>query len=333
VQTQQDIQEAKEIKGSALFYRADCYFQLLQSFCKPYDEATAMDLPGLPLRLSHNVQITENRAGLKQCYDQVLADLEASYSLVPEEVQTKNRPTKAAVEALRARVYLAMGKYDKAAEYANEALNIHNELLNYAEIQENPVSSYVFPRFNREVIYHSQLINFSFMRRLFIDTALINAYHEDDLRGYFYFVDAGNGMKNFKNSYTGDYRLFSGLATDELLLIKAECLARDNQPQQALQVLNSLLETRWKAGRYIPYVENDPEEVLKIVLMERRKELVFRAQRWSDLRRLNMEPSHAITLSRTVDNNTYTLPPNDVRYTFLIPQTEIQLSGIEQNPR
>ena len=140
-------------------------------------------------------------------------------------------------------------------------------------------------------------------------------------------------MKNFKNSYTGDYRLFSGLATDELLLIKAECLARDNQPEQALLVLNNLLETRWKAGKYIPYVESDPQKVLGIILLERRKELVFRAQRWSDLRRLNKEPDQAVTLSRTVDNNTYTLPPNDVRYTFLIPQAEIQLSGIEQNPR
>ena len=55
--------------------------------------------------------------------------------------------------------------------------------------------------------------------------------------------------------------------------------------------------------------------------------------RWEDLRRLNKEPRFATTLQRVSKGTTYTLAPNDPKYTFPIPDIEITLSGIPQNPR
>jgi len=68
-------------------------------------------------------------------------------------------------------------------------------------------------------------------------------------------------------------------------------------------------------------------------LKERRKELLFRGLRWTDLRRLNLDPRFAVTLARNVSGQIYSLPPEDPRYAWPIPDDEIQASGIPQNPR
>jgi len=70
------------------------------------------------------------------------------------------------------------------------------------------------------------------------------------------------------------------------------------------------------------------------ILAERRKELVMRGTRWSDLRRLNKEARFQKTIQRTsADGQVYVLQPNSNLYTWQIPQRDIILSSIEQNPR
>lgn len=98
---------------------------------------------------------------------------------------------------------------------------------------------------------------------------------------------------------------------------------------------NRLLAKRWdKNTVYVPYSTADENEALRKILQERRKELPFTANlRWSDLRRLNKDPRFAATLSRNLNGEIYTLPPNDKRYVLPIPDIEIQLSGIQQNER
>ena len=125
---------------------------------------------------------------------------------------------------------------------------------------------------------------------------------------------------------------FTGLATDEIYLIKAECLARKNQVSEALTVLNTLLENRYKTGEFVPLSAATPTEALNKILLERRKELVWRSLRWTDLKRLNKEGAN-ITLYREINSNHYTLPPNDPKYVFPIPDDEILLSNIDQNNR
>ena len=331
--TDQERNESDHIKGSALFYRADNYFQLSQNFCEPYNATSADALLGLPLRLNNNVQEVETRANLKETYDQILFDLNEAFELLPEKVISKNRPSKVAAKALLARIYLSMELYDKALASANDALQMQSDLLTYSELPGNPSAIYIFPRFNAEVIYHSQLNNYGKMRSMFIDSTLISTYDTNDLRLSYYFINTNDGHKNFKNSYTGDYRIFSGLATDELYLIKSECLARSNKITEAIQTLNTFLETRWKPGTFVPYVTADADSALDIILNERRKSLVYRGQRWSDLRRLNNDTRTSTTIKRVINGVTYQLTPNDPKYVFLIPQNEIELSGIEQNPR
>src|SRR5690606_39919502 len=103
--------------------------------------------------------------------------------------------------------------------------------------------------------------------------------------------DNGNGSYGFKGGYTGasNNAFFVGLTTSELLLIQAECYARANHIDLALEALNRLLEHRYERETFVPYSAIDQEDCIKLVLAERRKELLFRGVRWSDLKRLNKE--------------------------------------------
>lgn len=100
-----------------------------------------------------------------------------------------------------------------------------------------------------------------------------------------------------------------------------------------MQDLNALLAKRWKTGFFIPFSAGTADEALAIILQERRKELIFRGLRWSDLKRLNKEPRFAVTLKKTIGEKEYILPPNDNRYLFPIPSSVIEMTGIQQNPR
>ena len=136
-----------------------------------------------------------------------------------------------------------------------------------------------------------------------------------------------------KTDYAGiGLYAFTGLATDEVYLIKAECAARRNDVTTAMNYLNNLLVTKWKTGTFVPYTATSSQDALNEILTERRKELVWRAIRWVDIKRLNKEGAN-ITLTRILNGQTYTLPPNSPLYEMPIPSDEISLSGIQQNPR
>ncbi len=58
----------------------------------------------------------------------------------------------------------------------------------------------------------------------------------------------------------------------------------------------------------------------------------MRGLRWADLKRLNRDGAN-ITLTRTVNGQVFTLPPNDLRYAIAIPENVIEIGSIQQNPR
>src|SRR5690606_38803427 len=135
--------------------------------------------------------------------------------------------------------------------------------------------------------------------------------------------------------YASDVLPLTGLTTAELYLIKAECLIRNGERDAGVAVLDQLLRNRWNAAvDYPPTTAAGDDEALRIVLEERRKELVFKGLRWYDLRRLNKDPRFAKTLTRTYNGETFTLPPDSKRYAFPIPNTERMANpNIQQNER
>jgi hypothetical protein len=324
------------IKGTALFSRAFLFHELAQLYCKPYSTEAANE-PGIVLRMTAEVEAPVFRATVQQTYDQIINDIKAAIDLLPLTTLNTMRPSKAAAYGLLSRVYLSMRDYVNAESAANSALSLNNTLLDYNSLTPagNPVlpSS---PLINAEILFISetapQIFNASHIA--IVDSVLYKSYDGNDLRKTVYYgLTATNPY--WKGSYYAngnDYSIFDGIATDELYLIRAECRARNTNITGAMDDLNTLLKKRWKTGTFTNIIATNISDAVNKVLLERRKELAFRGLRWSDLRRLNLE-GNDITLKRIVNNTEYTLPPNDLRWVLLIPEVEINRSGIQQNPR
>ena len=319
------------IRGDALFYRGLAFFNLVQLFAVPYEPVSANTQPGIPLPLSSDVNLKMPRASLKASYEQVLKDLLEAAPLVLARPQYLTRPSKPAVQALLARVYLLMGDYTLAGQHAEAALALQSALLDYNAVPAQSAVSFPLPlsTVNPEILFYSRA-NTSFLNNanVFADSALYSTYENNDLRKKLYFT----GALKYKGSYSGTANPFCGLSTDELYLIKAECLARAGDTGAALQTLDVLLQKRWATGSYTPLTATDAQQALKIVIGERRKELVGRGLWWQDLRRLSADAQFGITLKRVSSGVTHQLAAGDKRYVFKIPLDELAANPLEQNP-
>ena len=324
-----EYEDWRNVKGSAFFLRAFDYYNLAQQFCKAYLPATANSDLGLPLRLTYDVNLKVGRASLQQTYDQIIGDLKSAAELLRTVQTIKTRPSRQATYAMLARTYLAMEFYEEAGLYADSALKIEHELLDYSALQST--AAYPMKKFNSEVLFHNTFSYGIFnSSRLIVDPTLYNMYDGNYYRKSLFFATSASGVVTYKGSYSGDRLQFGGLALNEVYLIRAEANVRAGNLPAALADLNVLLRKR-RRGNPNNLNSKDPEVVLRWVLNERRKELLFRGIRWSDLRRLNRDQRFAVTLTRTMNGVTYTLPPNDKRYVFPIDDEEIRLSGIPQN--
>ncbi|WP_188316245.1 RagB/SusD family nutrient uptake outer membrane protein [Chitinophaga agrisoli] len=323
-----------QAKGSALFFRAVYFHALVQLFAAPYDKATAATDKGVPLRLSSSYKDVSVRASVQQCYDRIIMDLQAALPLLPALPQIKSRPSRPAVLGALARVYLDMRDYAKAAAYADSCLHLYNTLLDYNTL--DAMADVSIPRFNPEVILDmiSPAANTLLPGTNKTDTTLYKSYADNDLRKSICFLN--NDAKSFKGDYGGmgsqNGYIFAGIVTDEMYLIRAEGRARAGSTALAMQDLNTLLEKRWRTGFFVPLTATDATEALSKILTERRKELLFRGTRWTDLRRLQFDPILAVTPARIMNGNTYTLPPHSLRYAMQIPIDVIALTNIPQNP-
>lgn len=325
------------IKGNAYFKRAWAFFDLTNVFTLPYDSKTASTDLGIPLRLTADVSAGTERSTVKGAFEQILSDLVAARALVKNETSliNQNRVSKASIYGLLSRVHLTLRNYPLAGLYADSTLKLHSKLIDYNTVDSTARAPFSIS--HDEMVYQSIIVPaapLSFIintQGYSIDTTLYNMYEKNDLRKTVYFQKSG--IYIFKRrGYSGQTSLTNGIATDELLLTRAECYARTSNDNKAIDDLNNLLSKRWIKGTFVPFQNLNGAELLNTILRERRKELVFRTLRWLDLRRLNKE-GYNITLTRNVNGNVYMLPPNDLRYALPIPPDVITLSGIQQNNR
>lgn len=335
-----NLQQWNTIMGSALFIRAYAFYNLVQLFAPMYDSSTASTDLGIPIRLSPDINVTSVRSSVQVSYDQIISDLKAASHLLPVAIPDSNlnRPSRPAAFAELARVYLGMGAYSQAGAYADSCLQLYNTLMDYSSLSSlsSPLS---FSKTNVETMYQS---NFLTDTKVFlgliipgciVDSLLYRSYDTNDLRRVAYYtINSMTGLPNIKGSYNGSIYPFSGLATDEVYLIKAECAARAGDKNTALAYLNMLMQNRWAAGKFVPFATASAGEALDSVLVERRKELAFRGLRFTDLRRLNKEGAN-IGLTRFIGGQSYLLAPNSPLYVLPIPPDVIALSGIQQNTR
>ncbi|WP_127124587.1 RagB/SusD family nutrient uptake outer membrane protein [Pseudoflavitalea rhizosphaerae] len=332
--SQRDIDK---LKGNALFIRGLAFYNIALLYADCFDGSNGTQL-GIPIRLTPEIDQKSNRATLKESYDQILTDLVAASNLLQDSLsyQYRNRPGKAAAFAALARVYLSMLSYDKANEAADSCLKYYNKLIDFNTVDRT--ASLAFKPLNDETLYQAKLLSNSLVvvgvsaPGCIIDSTLYRSYDPQDLRKPIYFRINGDGLPNIKGGFSGTVFTFGGLAVDEIYLIKAECLARNNQIQEGMDYLNALLLKRYLTGTYVEKIASTKEAALKIILDERKKELIFRGVRWTDLKRLNKEGAN-ITLKRKLKGTIHTLAPSDPKYILPIPPDVISLGGVQQNQR
>lgn len=114
------------IMGENHYIRALCYFLLVNEFAQPYSNNPTQN-PGLPLKLNSNPDdLPQSRSTVAEVYEQIEKDLKdaITYMTLPAGETPKNScyATKEAAEALLARVYLFMERWDDAYKMADNVI-------------------------------------------------------------------------------------------------------------------------------------------------------------------------------------------------------------------
>lgn len=323
------------VLGGALFYRAYQYLHGLWVYAKAFDVQTADQDLGIVLRRDADQTVPSKRSSVRTCYNQIIGDLLTAATLLPEFAESPMRPSKLACYGALSRTYLAIAKYDSAFYYADRVLQLKNDLLDYNDFTEQDLMKpYPVPQMNKETIFYAQLTTTNpnlHPNNGLVDTTLYSSYAESDIRKSLFFRSR-NGYHSFKGSYTAAFNLFGGLAVDELLLIRAETNIRLGRVKKGLDDLNTLLTKRVKKGQFVPYYGVSQPHALKLIKIERRKELLMRGLRWIDIKRYNKYDGDNLKLIRFIGGTKYELEPNSEKYALPLPADIIQITGIEQNP-
>ena len=328
------VQEKNQVIAEARVHRAYNYFMLVNEYGKQYDAATSGKDLGVPLMLKPDVAEVAVRGTVQEAYDQIISDLTQAIPSLPDKNNYNIYPSKAAAYALLARTYLQMGRFAEAGEYADKALTIQNTLL---DLPNSTVPRHIY---DPEIILVKEAgTSHTYSNLLVLSKELKALYQPADIRytkltqdytysGKVFRVNASE-MVNYETRNVG-------VTVPEMMLIKAETLARAGKANEAMAIINTLRKKRFSAADYSELSASTADEALIKVLEERRRELAFKSIRWFDQKRLAAEPRFAKPITRTnlVSGASYTLAPNSNRYVYPIPAYNIQLNpALEQNPR
>ncbi|MBO9632058.1 MAG: RagB/SusD family nutrient uptake outer membrane protein [Chitinophagaceae bacterium] len=333
------------IRSEAMIHRAYYLFNMANLYGKDYQEASAATDLAVPILLKADLEAKSTRATVKEVYDKVIADLTAAINNpdLPDFGRNYVHPGKAAAMAILARVYFLKGDYKNAADYADAALAKKSTLVDYNTWEfTNParpfsgIKNKTAPELNPENLYCRTNSYTNIFIRFMINPDLHAVLGEKDLRYVFNFTrltSTGATSTNPLPDYLNGAPNFS-IGVPEMMLIKAEYLARQGQINDAMTILNTLRTKRFKPADYIALTAANADEALVKVLEERRRELFYHGTRWYDLKRLNHDGRFQKTLTRSHNGRTETLAPGSPRYLMQIAPKIIGLNpGITPNER
>jgi hypothetical protein len=342
-------------KAEARTFRAFDHFLAVNTFAKAYDPATATTDGGVCIMEHYDLEATPMKSTVAEVYDFIIKDLEESVDLLQENPVNIYHPNKAYGYGLLSLVYLFHRDWEKAKQAAETSLRLNSSLVDYNVISEaggvgryknyakenNPENlSYMWMASGwtteQVVLYHYGMIS----------PELKNLFEENDLRYSLFLRDTGTSIVNWFDSGSGAAiwtpattsdrftYMTVGLRTAEVYLILAEANARLNQLAEATEYVNRLRAKRLSGGNTDIEVPTSQLEMMKIIITERRKELLFGFHRFFDLKRFNLEAEYQKTITRTfpvvtktVEQKTYTLAPTSRMYIIPFPH-----SARDKNP-
>ena len=224
------------------------------------------------------------------------------------------------VNALRARVYLYMGQWKQAYDYATDIVSRHGQL------EDLTVTSSTLPNHYQsvEAIVSLENIITENYNTGKISDGLVALYRSGDMRLSRFYRQQVAGVYMLRKGGNNTYRCT--FRTAEFYLTAAEAAVELNDMDNARHYLTELMKKRYNALMYSRY---EPEilamtrdELRQEIYDERFRELAFEGHRWFDLRRTTRPE-----LTKTYNGETYVLQKDDPRYTLRIPP-----EAVEANP-
>ncbi|RXK83214.1 RagB/SusD family nutrient uptake outer membrane protein [Filimonas effusa] len=321
----------QSVLGEAWLVRADNYFTLLTIFAKAYDPATAAQDPGIPMVTSTDVTAAvPQRASVQTVLDTIISNLKRAALYMPTSNINRYRGTRYAAYGMLSRVYSYMHLYKEAGEYAAKALEAQHAILdlnNYADGYDMPDTD-----LRSDILWQRGSNNYSIPTFLLLSDELKTLFNNNDMRTLLFTDTNNNGVIWLAPSGWANF----GITFQEMYLSRAEALARDNDKDGAMTIINNLRKKRIKPAAWTALPASTAEEALQLVLAERRRELAFGGLRWMDMKRLDQEGRmpEVKRVNRTTHVIEATLPPHGAGYVFEIPARVQQFNpGIQLNNR
>jgi hypothetical protein len=369
-QLEGDFAKKNALKGEAYLARAYAHFMLANLFCKPYNPATAATDMGLPYVTEPEKTFikTYERGNLKAFYEKIEDDILDGLSYVDDSYYSNSGKyhfnTNAAL-ALASRFYLFKGDFTKCIRYSSDMLRTTPGtfvsdialLLEQAPNANAFTQSLTSPSLASNLLLVRNITNAhvnvgywpspSIFNGLFND----NPWNDDDVRVSLkypiYIRGSGYGQGKYemlfeRSSLTSNvglyYTISPVLRGEEVLLNRAEAYLYNDQLELAIADMQTFVNNRYATkpsvtiNRLRSYygVGNGVSGsliLLNYILEERRKEFLHEGLRWFDIRRYGMPVVHVY------DNDIKFLEEDDDRKVILLPQSAIDVSKLEQNPR
>lgn len=112
-----DGNRTKELVAEARILRAHCYYNLVQLFG---------DIPYVGEFVTDPASVADaSKTPAAEVYQKIIADCEFAEQNLPDTYSSgiRCRPTKGSAKTMLASIYLTIGQFDKAAQYAEEVIN------------------------------------------------------------------------------------------------------------------------------------------------------------------------------------------------------------------
>ncbi|WP_345146813.1 RagB/SusD family nutrient uptake outer membrane protein [Flavobacterium ginsengiterrae] len=334
-------------KAEAKIYRAYDHFLLINTYAKGYDPQTSATDGGICIMDKFDLESQPSKSTVAQVYDFIQKDIEEALPYLQEKPLDVYHPSLAFAYAFKAKVHLFKREIANAQAAAEKSLSYNNQIFDMVayNAQGGPTAVAVPAANNVEVLSYMYMLGYTEMNlgQLYvISPELRTLFGTNDARFNLFFnttstsnLDQGSNTAYWGTQYTRFFYPTVGMKTTEVYLMLAECYARENKLNEAVDVLNTLRAKRILSGTVNLTVPATRKETMELVVSERRKELLFGFNRFFDLKRLNTETEYAKTITRvfpivnkTVPQKTYTLQPGSRLYIIPFP-----LSVLQKNPK
>jgi starch-binding outer membrane protein, SusD/RagB family len=346
-----------QLTGEARALRAWAYFQLARIYQFTY--AKDPNAPAVPIYTRSGALNGNPRSSLKDVYTLITSDLEYAVSVMTATRVDKYRFNKNVVQGFLAEVYQEMAMVDSAlwakaisnAQAARAGFPLMNAAdyksgfnnVNVGEwmwgIQFNASQSLSFAGFFGYV-EPTNTPNTAFKPRyndIYVNSTFVSLFSATDVRNLFLPATAQSASRPWKKWVTikfqdnatqsGDY---VEMRSSEMYLIEAEGLAQTNQLEPAKDALYVLQKQR--DPNAVRSTAATKDALINEILVERRKELYGEiGVEYFDLKRYQRP-----LVRDGVQWSLITVPANDNRWRWQIPQTEMDankaLTSADQNP-